>query len=129
MTTLMFLNPQILRGGYMKEKKVILIVDDNRLNIVLLSNILKKEGYDILEAANGQIALDIVKDKQDAISLVLLDINMPVMNGYEFLDKMNEIGLLSSIPVIVTTSNEDENAEVKCLKNGASDFIRKPYEA
>ena len=113
----------------MKEKKVILIVDDNRLNIVLLSNILKKEGYDILEAANGQIALDIVKDKQDAISLVLLDINMPVMNGYEFLDKMNEIGLLSSVPVIVTTSNEDENAEVKCLKNGASDFIRKPYEA
>ena len=67
-------------------RKKVLVVEDNELNRALLSEILSSE-YQVLEAENGQVALDILKQHKDSIALILLDVRMPVMDGYTFLDK------------------------------------------
>lgn len=110
-------------------KKLILVVDDNRLNRSILTRILHADGYDTLEAENGQEAFDLMRSGRHEISLLLLDISMPVMDGYTLLQKMNDTSLISTLPVIVTTGNEDASAEIRCLESGASDFLRKPYNA
>ncbi len=111
----------------MKDK--ILVVDDNVVNRGILNRILTKEGYEVEEAENGQIAFDLLRDCKTRISLVLLDLVMPVMDGYQLLQKMTESGIIAYVPVIVTTGNNKDNAELKSLDAGASDFITKPYNA
>lgn len=107
--------------------RMVLVVDDLKVNRSILTKILMKDGFKTLEAENGREALDIILREGLNISLVLLDLSMPVMNGYELLDELNSRELLSSIPVIVTTSNDQDNAEVISLAHGATDFITKPY--
>lgn len=105
-------------------KRKILIVEDDELNRSILASILSPY-FEILEASNGLEGFKIVNNKDIAISLILLDIQMPVMNGYEFLNEINKSNELKSIPIIVTTSDQSE--EERCLTEGASDFVRKPY--
>jgi len=111
------------------KRKHVLVVDDSRLNRAILSRILTSDGCETAEAENGRQALNILLDGTHKIDLVLLDIVMPVMDGYELLRRMDETGLLTAVPVIVTTGSDDEDAEICCLENGASDFLRKPYNA
>lgn len=110
----------------MIEKRKLLVVDDIAINRVILKKILH-EKYDVLEASNGKEALSILKEQGLGISLVLLDLVMPVMDGFAVLTAMKEDVELTTIPVIVITGNTDENNESKCLKNGATDFISKPF--
>ncbi|MDD2649296.1 MAG: EAL domain-containing protein [Eubacteriales bacterium] len=112
----------------MKGKQLILVVDDVTVNRRILTRILKADGFDTVEADNGKAALEILQSGSKPIALILLDITMPVMNGYELLEKMNSLGLLPIIPVIVTTGSDDENAEVRSLECGATDFLVKPYK-
>lgn len=112
----------------MTKEKTILIVDDNKLNRAILKNMLTADSFSTQEAANGQEAMEILKAPAP-IALVLLDIAMPVMNGYDVLDAMTENGMIKRIPVIITTGAADEEAEVKCLERGASDYLKKPYNA
>ena len=107
-------------------QKQILIVEDNSLNREMLVEILKEQ-YSILEAENGQEALDILKRCGDSIALILLDVMMPVMDGFTFLDQMKADENFSLIPVIVTTQSSDEDDEVAALSHGATDFVPKPY--
>ena len=107
-------------------QKQILVVEDNELNRMMLSEILSGE-YQVLEAENGQVALDILKQYKDTISLILLDVRMPVMDGYTFLDRVKEEPELSLIPVIVMTQSDGEEDEVTALSHGATDFVPKPY--
>ncbi|MDY2629657.1 MAG: EAL domain-containing protein [Lachnospiraceae bacterium] len=109
-------------------QKQILIVEDNELNRSILSEILSGE-YRVLEAENGQEALDILKRSRDSIALILLDVMMPVMDGYTFLDRLKEDAGLSLIPVIVMTQNDSETDEVAALSHGATDFVPKPYRS
>lgn len=111
----------------MFSRRKILIVEDNALNRGLLHQILEND-YDVLEAENGREALDILFQYREGISLVLLDIVMPVMDGYTFLSKMKAESSISSIPVIVTTQNDGESDEVAALSHGATDFVAKPYK-
>ncbi|EGB93586.1 putative sensory box/GGDEF domain/EAL domain protein [Clostridium sp. D5] len=111
----------------MFSKKKILVVEDNELNRELLCQILSSE-YNVLEAENGQAALDILKQYGEGISLILLDIVMPVMDGYTFLSVMKAEPAFSSIPVIVATQNDGESDEVAALSHGAADFVAKPYK-
>ncbi|MDD2959639.1 MAG: EAL domain-containing protein [Lachnospiraceae bacterium] len=107
-------------------KKKILIVDDNAVNRkILVKNL--GEDYIISEAADGKEALAVLKVSGQPYSLILLDIVMPVMDGYEFLKERQKDAVLSSIPVIVTTQKDGEENEIKALSLGASDFISKPY--
>lgn len=107
-------------------KKKILVVDDNEINRGVLKNILDEE-YEVIEAQNGQEALGVLKQCGEEISLILLDIIMPVMDGYEFLDVVKSMPAVSSVPIIVTTIKNGESDEIRCLISGASDFVSKPY--
>ena len=107
-------------------KRLILVADDEQVNRELLGFI-AESNYDVLYAANGKDALDIMRKNAKVLSLVLLDLNMPEMGGFEVMQKMMEDDDLRKIPVLVLTSDED--AEVDCLKLGASDFIIKPFRA
>ena len=109
-----------------KKKKQILVVEDNMLNRILLSEILSAE-YQILEAENGQQALDTLKQYKDNIALILLDVMMPVMDGYTFLDRIKDDEELTLIPVIVMTQGDSEKDELTALAHGATDFVPKPY--
>lgn len=105
-------------------KRRVLIVDDEMINREILGNILGNT-YDVFFAENGQEALNVMHGAEKAFSLVLLDLLMPVMDGFEFITKMQQVSEFKHIPVIVMTSERE--AEVKSIKLGASDFIAKPY--
>lgn len=107
-------------------KKRVLVVEDNELNRELLCQILSQE-YDVLQAENGQAAMDILKEHKNSISLIFLDVVMPVMDGYTFLDKLRADSSMSFIPVVVTTQGSSEDDEVNALSHGATDFVPKPY--
>lgn len=105
-------------------KRRVLIVDDERINCEILGNILY-ERYEVLYASDGQEAYDILESTHPGISLVLLDLRMPRMDGFGLINKIRSNNRLRSIPVIVMTSEAD--AEVKSINLGAADFITKPY--
>ena len=106
-------------------KRRVMIIDDEEINRLMLANILETE-YEVVFAKDGQEAWDLLHGDEKDISLLLLDLLMPVMNGFELISKLNEDEELKSIPVIVMTSEKE--AEVKSIKLGASDFITKPYD-
>lgn len=110
----------------MLQQKKLLIVEDNEINRTMLNEILSLE-YQVLEAENGEVALSVLKECAEEISLILLDIVMPVMDGYTFLSILKETSAYSSIPVIVTTQSDNESDEVAALSHGATDFVAKPY--
>lgn len=109
-------------------KRKVLIVEDNEINREILKATLEDD-YDVLEAANGEEGLNILSQYYKDISLILLDVVMPVCDGFEFLSRQKSDSLLASIPVIVTTGNNSQEDELKCLSLGAVDFITKPYNA
>lgn len=109
----------------MQREKTMLIADDVELNRALLENIFDDE-YSILQAADGVEAMEILRSQP--VDVVLLDIVMPRMDGFEVLKTMKEEETLSGIPVIMATS-EKENSEERALLLGADDFINKPYRA
>lgn len=108
-------------------RKKILVVEDNMINREMLCEILDPM-YEVLEAENGQEALEILGQYKEEISLILLDIIMPVMDGYTFLSHMKADPNYSPIPVIVTTQSDTEADEIAALSHGATDFVSKPYK-
>ena len=106
-------------------KRTILVVDDEEINREILGGILE-DSYDVLYAADGNEAMAVIEDKGPLLSLVLLDLMMPVMDGFEVMDEMQKDIIHRNIPVIVLTS--EESAEIESLKRGAADFIKKPYD-
>ena len=111
----------------MTTQKRILIVEDNEINRALLREILAQK-YTVLEAENGQEALNVMKEYKGKISLILLDIIMPVMDGYTFLSIVKADPIFSAVPIIVTTQSDSESDEVAALAHGAADFVAKPYK-
>ena len=107
-------------------KTTILVVEDNAINRAVLGGILSPT-YTDLEAENGREALAILQEHKEDISLILLDIVMPVMDGYAFLSHIGADPAYFSIPVIVTTQSGGESDEVAALSHGAADFVAKPY--
>ena len=107
-------------------KRQILVADDEMINRELLGEILKRD-YEVLFAADGSETMAMIRQHQDTLSLVLLDILMPIMSGLEVLRAVKDDSTLSRIPIIVTTAERE--TEVESLKLGAIDFIPKPYPA
>ena len=105
-------------------KRRVLIVEDERINREILGNILMTE-YEVVYAENGQQAIELLQKEADSVSLILLDLMMPVMSGEEVLKICRSNDELSRIPVIVMT--QDDAAEVSSIRGGADDFIKKPY--
>lgn len=104
----------------------ILVVDDEKTNRLLLEMGLKKQGHTVVLAENGRVALDILR--QQPIDLVLLDIVMPEVNGFQVLATMKKESDLSDIPVIVISAMEQMASVVKCIELGAEDHLPKPFE-
>lgn len=111
----------------MSTKKKILVVEDQQVNRKILHGILSGE-YEVLEAENGREALDVLRECGEEISIILLDIVMPVMDGYTFLSMIKDDPAFSAIPVIVTTQSDGDSDEVTALSLGATDFVAKPYK-
>lgn len=109
-------------------KRTILIVDDQSINRTILGNILEKD-YEILYACDGKEAMECLQEHADIISAVILDIVMPVMNGYEVLQAMQMDSDISKVPVIVSSPKDGDEDEIRALSLGAQDFIAKPYKA
>lgn len=109
-------------------KDKILIVDDSEMNRAILSEILEGR-YDILEAEDGETGLEIMKKRGNELSLVLLDIVMPGMDGYEVLDKMNELDIISSLPVIMISAENGVGPIRRAFELGVSDFISRPFDS
>ena len=105
-----------------KEKRRILVVDDEQTVRDILQRTLEKVGYDVITATNGQEALD--KISQFDVSLVLLDIMMPGLDGFEVLDR---IPPYLNIPVIMLSGIRDETTKIDSLGLGADDYIAKPF--
>lgn len=106
--------------------KKILVIEDNEINREILSEILS-ETYQVLEAENGREGLEILKKYKESISLILLDVMMPVMDGFAFLEEVQKEEELALVPVIVMTQKDSEEDEVRALSHGATDFVPKPY--
>lgn len=119
-------NVRLLEPGKAPAKRKILVVEDNELTREILSSFLE-EKFDVILAENGEEGLKILGEHYRELSVVLLDICMPVCDGFEFLRRRNKDKLLSTIPVIVMTGSNSKDAEIQCLDLGAVDFIPKPY--
>lgn len=107
-------------------KNTILIVDDEVIIKKSLEEVLKDE-YSILQAENGEVALNMLAIHAEKIVAIVLDMVMPVMDGLTFLEHFRNYQEYNNIPVIVATSNDDEGVEQKCLEYGVWDFVMKPY--
>lgn len=105
-------------------RRTILIVEDEPINRKMLENIVK-DSYDVIFATDGLKTIDVIRENSDVISLILLDLMMPDMDGYEVLEFMHNDKILKQIPVIVCTTERE--SEVRCFKLGAVDFISKPF--
>lgn len=111
-----------------KERSTILIVDDSEMNREMLSEILRDD-YNTLEAADGAEAVAVLKEHEHDIDLVLLDIIMPGMDGFEVLSIMNRYNWIEYIPVIMISSEGDFSYIKKAYDLGATDYIRRPYQS
>lgn len=108
------------------EKPIILCVDDEPVNLKLVEAILSRQGYEISVAKSGEKALE--KLAEQKIELVLLDIMMPGMSGYEVCRRMKEDEKLQHIPVVMVTTLSDRHSKIKGLEAGAQDFLSKPID-
>ena len=113
---------------FQSEKPSILIVDDSEMNRVILNEMLKDE-YRVLEADNGRAALDMVDRYGDELSLVLLDIIMPGMNGFEVLGELSRRTVADSLPIIMISSEDSDDVVLRAYELGASDYINRPFDA
>jgi len=110
----------------MYSKNAILLVDDEEVVKQRLKDVITDD-YEVLDASNGQEALEILAANIDKVAVIVLDLIMPVMDGFQFMDEFCKHQEYDNIPVIVTTSNEDWHSEQKCLEAGVWDFVMKPY--
>jgi adenylate cyclase len=107
------------------EQALVLVVDDNEMNRDMLSRRLERQGYQAIMAEDGVQALEMLP--QHPIDLVLLDIMMPRMNGYEVLEKAKQDPALRHIPIIMISAVDDLDSVVKCVEMGADDYLFKPF--
>ncbi len=105
----------------------ILCVDDSVTIRKLVKKALEPEGYEIVEAENGQVALD--KVKQDSISLCIVDVNMPVMDGFQFVEALKQNAAYSNIPVVFLTTESGAQKKQVGKELGVNGWIVKPFEA
>lgn len=108
------------------EKKIMLVVDDMELNRAILCELFNDK-YQVIEAENGKEALQLIQKYRESIAIVLLDLIMPIMNGFEVLQKMADTSLADRIPVIMITSENSEQAILNGYNLGVSDVITKPF--
>ncbi len=105
-------------------KSRLLVVDDDRVNRLVMQRYLETEGHQVSLAADGEEALALLSQK--SFDMLLLDIEMPVMNGFQVLERMTADPLLREVPVVVVSGVEELDSVVRCIQMGAEDYLTKP---
>ncbi|MDE7030788.1 MAG: response regulator [Lachnospiraceae bacterium] len=111
----------------METKKKILVVDDKGINRYMLGGIFREE-YEVIEAAGGQKAIDIIAEDSKNLAVVLLDILMPVIDGFGVLEYMKQKNLLESLPVVIVTDDDSEETSDRAFDYKVADIVIKPFE-
>ncbi|HUG33155.1 MAG TPA: adenylate/guanylate cyclase domain-containing response regulator [Anaerolineales bacterium] len=101
-----------------------LVVDDNRVNRLLLTHALEQNGHHVSTAENGRIGMEMLRSQ--TFDVILLDIDMPEMNGFEVLEALLQDRELRDLPVIMTSASDELDRVVKCIEMGAEDYLVKP---
>jgi len=104
----------------------LLVADDNEMNREMLCRRLEKQGYTVASVCDGQEALELMAIED--FDLILLDIMMPILDGYSVLERMNNDPKLRLIPVIVLTAENDASNIIRCIELGANDYLVKPFD-
>ena len=107
------------------EKQTILLVDDDNIAHIVTKRILS-EHYRLKSAYSGEDALTMMRE-EEVPALVLMDVAMPGIDGFETFRRMRETDTLRGVPVLFVTSKEDTELEERCLAEGAADYVRKPF--
>lgn len=102
----------------------LLVVDDNRVNRLLLTRALEQDGHRVSNAENGRIAMEMLRSQ--SFDVILLDIDMPEMNGFEVLEELLKDDDLRDLPVVMTSASDELDRVVKCIEMGAEDYLVKP---
>lgn len=122
---------KIITGLYDKDSifqnKKVLVVDDDMRNVFALSKILKERGMEVIKAENGKSALKALEEVQ-GIELVLMDIMMPEMDGYEAMSKIRKQPKFRNLPILALTAKAMKDDKQKCIDAGANDYIAKPVD-
>lgn len=105
-------------------KAKVLIVDDEPFNVEVLEQALDDTDYQVITAANGQEGWEKIQSEQP--DLILLDLMMPIMDGFAVLAKVKEDSMLRDIPIIIVSAEQDSKSVVKGIKQGAEDYLTKP---
>ena len=106
----------------------ILVVDDNKINLMMLTRALREQGYQVTTAENGGEALEILfSPAAESIDVVLLDILMPDLDGYQVLERIKQREQLHHIPVIMISALDEIDSVIRCIEMGATDYLHKPY--
>lgn len=108
-------------------KNTILIVEDNDINRDVLTDILEEENYEIIYAVDGEQGLGMIKEYQDKLAAILLDLVMPRLDGYGVLQGIHKLKLIGKVPVLIISGEASSKSEEKCFDYGVSDFIKKPF--
>ena len=106
----------------------VMIIDDNMTNLIMAKKALEDD-YEIVPVSSGQMALEFLNEMPEPPDIVLLDVDMPEVNGFYVISMMKNSAKLQSIPVIFLTAQEDTTTEVECYSLGAVDYIKKPFTA
>lgn len=120
--------PERTAAAPVHRRQSVLIVDDSELNRKMLGQMLGSR-FDIAEAASGEACLQLLEQNATGISIVLLDIHMPGIDGFTVLEEMNRKNLLEQIPVIMISSEDTVDAVRRAFDLGASDYISRPFDA
>jgi DNA-binding response OmpR family regulator len=104
----------------------VLVVDDDAITRMLVKLLLEREKFEVLEAANGRDGVDIAKRERP--DLMLVDLNMPEMDGYQAITTLRKDVSLARLPIVVLTSEEGPGIERRVLELGADDYILKPFD-
>lgn len=106
--------------------KNILVADDDPRNVFVLATIFEEYGANIHEAENGEVALNILEELMP--DLIIMDIMMPVMNGYETINAIRRDVRLKNLPIIALTAKSQKEDKAKCIDAGANDYVSKPVD-
>jgi CheY-like chemotaxis protein len=109
------------------QNRTVMLVDDDMRNTFALSKLLKKHGMNVVIADNGQMALEMLK-QQKSIELVIMDIMMPVMDGYQAMREIRACKAWQDIPVIALTARAMPEEQERCMEAGADDYLVKPVD-
>ncbi|MEW6050459.1 MAG: response regulator [Candidatus Zixiibacteriota bacterium] len=112
-------------GGNPRQRKTILVVDDDPIVIKLIQHLLAEGEYDVIDAGDGETGIRLAVERRP--DLIILDVSMPIMDGYETADRLRTSPQLSSVPIVFLTARQPELDEGRAFAHGAAMYLKKPF--